>query len=174
MYIKRGAVKISVTSENGREAVIALLGPGDFFGEGCLAGNLVRDAAATALTPTTVLIIDRREMRRLLHTEGALSDRFTVHMLKRVRRVEEDLVDQLFNDSERRLARVLLLLARYGKKGTPSTVIPKVSQETLAEMIGTTRSRVNHFMNKFRKHGFIRYNGRLKIHSSLLNVLLHE
>jgi CRP/FNR family transcriptional regulator, cyclic AMP receptor protein len=173
-YIQRGGVKLSVVSAVGKEAVVAILGPGDFFGEGCMAGQPVRMGSATAITPATLLVIEKEEMIRLLHQEHALSDRFISHMLGRNIRIEEDLVDQLFNSSEKRLARTLLLLARYGKQEQPHEAIPQVSQETLAEMVGTTRSRVNFFMNKFRKLGFIEYNGGLKINNSLLSVVLHD
>jgi len=174
MYIQHGGVKLSVISETGKEAVVALLGPGDFFGEGCLAGQPVRMATATAIGETTVLIVEKRRMLQLLHDQSGFSDRFISHMLARNIRIEEDLVDQLFNSSEKRLARTLLLLARYGKQDRPTRVLPKVSQEVLAEMVGTTRSRVNFFMNKFRKMGFIEYNGGLKINNSLLSVVLHD
>ncbi|HEV1993512.1 MAG TPA: Crp/Fnr family transcriptional regulator [Candidatus Acidoferrum sp.] len=177
-YIQKGGVKLSVVNAVGKQVVVAILGPGDFLGEGCLAGQPIRIGTATAITPTTLLAIDREEMVRVLHEEHALSDRFISHMLSRNIRIEEDLVDQLFNSSEKRLARTLLLLARYGKQGQPHTALPKVSQETLAEMIGTTRSRVNFFMNKFRKLGFIHYNGGvnggLQVHNSLLSVVLHD
>lgn len=173
-YIQKGGVKLSVTSEGGREAVVAVLGPGDFFGEGCLAGQAICMATATAIVPTSVLSIEKKEMMRVLKTEHEFSDLFIAHMLTRNIRVEEDLVDQLFNSSEKRLARALLLLAQYGKDDTPHGTLPKVSQEMLAEMIGTTRSRVNFFMNKFRKMGFIKYNGGLQINTSLLSVVLHE
>jgi CRP/FNR family transcriptional regulator, cyclic AMP receptor protein len=159
-YIQKGGVKLSVFSEGGKEAVVALLGPGDFFGEGCLAGQPVCMGTATAVLPTSVLFIQKNEMMRALHVENALSDRFISHMLIRNIRIEEDLVDQLFDSSEKRLARALLLLARYGKEDQPHGLLPKVSQETLAEMIGTTRPRVNFFMNKFRRLGFIKYNWR--------------
>jgi CRP/FNR family transcriptional regulator, cyclic AMP receptor protein len=174
IYIQKGSVKLSVVNEVGKEAVVAILGPGDFFGEGCLAGQTICVGTATAITPTTVLTIGKNEMVRVLHEEHALSDRFITYMLGRNIRIEEDLVDQLFNSSEKRLARTLLLLARYGKQDQPQKMLPKVSQEMLAEMIGTTRSRVNFFMNKFRKLGFIHYNGGLQIHNSLLSVVLHE
>src|ERR1700674_4353366 len=174
LYIQKGGIKLSVVNEVGKEAVVAMLGPGDFFGEGGMAGQLVRVGTATAITPTTLLVIEKKEMIRVLHTEHAFSDRFVAYMLARNIRIEEDLVDQLFNSSEKRLARTLLLLARYGKEDQPGGLIPKVSQETLAEMIGTTRTRVNFFMNKFRKLGFIHYNGGLQIHKSLLSVVLHE
>jgi CRP-like cAMP-binding protein len=175
MYIQKGGVKLSVNNEVGREAVVAILGPGDFFGEGGMADQPVRMGTATAITPTTLLVIEKKEMVRVLHAEHAFSDRFLSYVLSRNIRIEEDLVDQLFNSSEKRLARTLLLLARYGKEPQPKTMLPNVSQETLAEMIGTTRSRVNFFMNKFRKLGFIHYNkGGLQIHDSLLSVVLHE
>ena len=174
LYIQQGGVKISVVNESGKEAVVAMLGPGDFFGEGCLAGQPVCMATATAITPTTALAIEKNEMVRVLHEEHAFSDRFIAYMLARNIRVEEDLVDQLFNSTEKRLARTLLLLARYGKQNHPDTLLPRVSQEMLAEMIGTTRSRVNFFMTKFRKLGFIHYNGGLQVHNSLLSVVLHE
>ena len=176
MYIQTGGVKLSVLSENGREAVVAMLGPGDFFGEGCLAGQPIRIGSATAITPSVILLIDKAKMVRLLHKQHAMSDRFISHMLSRNIRIEEDLIDQLFNSSEKRLARALLLLARYGKLDKPARVVPRVSQATLAEMVGTTRSRVNFFLNKFKKLGFIEYNGEnpLKINSSLLSVVLHD
>jgi CRP/FNR family transcriptional regulator, cyclic AMP receptor protein len=174
MYIQTGGVKLAVVNEVGKEAVVAILGPSDFFGEGCLAGQNVRMGTATAITPTKVLVIGKNEMLRVLHAEHALSDRFLSHMLSRNIRIEEDLVDQLFNSSEKRLARTLLLLARYGREPQPHKMLPKISQEMLAEMVGTTRSRVNFFMNKFRKLGFIHYNGGLQVHTSLLSVVLHE
>jgi CRP-like cAMP-binding protein len=174
MYLQSGGVKLTVVNEVGKEAVVAILGPGDFFGEGCLAGQSVRIGTATAITPTTVLVIEKREMFKVLHEEHDLSDRFIRFMLARNIRIEEDLVDQLFNSSEKRLARTLLLLARYGREDQPHGLLPKVSQEMLAEMVGTTRSRVNFFMNKFRKLGFIKYNGGLQINTSLLSVVLHE
>ena len=174
LYIQKGSVKLSVVNEVGKEAIIAILGPGDFFGEGCLAAQKVCIATATAITPTVVLAIEKDEMTRVLHTEHAFSDRFIKHMLSRNIRVEADLVDQLFNSTEKRLARTLLLLARYGKTDQPQTLVPKISQETLAEMIGTTRTRVNLFMNKFKKLGFIHYNGGLQVRDSLLSVVLHE
>ena len=173
-YIQDGGVKLSVLSVAGKEAVVAMLGPGDFLGEGCLAGQPRRMGSATALMATTVLRIPKREMMRTLHEQPALSDRFISHMLSRNIRIEEDLVDQLFNSSEKRLARALLLLARYGKDDEPLRVLPKLSQETLAEMVGTTRSRVNFFMNKFRKLGFIEYNGSVRINKSLLSIILHD
>ncbi|HXQ26855.1 MAG TPA: Crp/Fnr family transcriptional regulator [Candidatus Acidoferrales bacterium] len=174
MYIQQGRVKLSVVNGVGKEAVVAVLGPGDFFGEGCLAAQPIRIGAATTATPTTVLVIDKNEMIRVLHSEHEFSDRFISYMLTRNIRVEADLVDQLFNSTEKRLARALLLLARYGKDDKPQRVLPKVSQETLADTIGTTRSRVNLFMNKFKKMGFIKYNGGLQVNSSLLSVVLHD
>jgi CRP/FNR family cyclic AMP-dependent transcriptional regulator len=174
MYLQEGGVKLSVVSEVGKEAVVAVLGPGDFFGEGCLAGQSVRMGTVAAITPSTVLIIEKSEMFKALHEQHDFSDRFITFMLTRNIRIEEDLVDQLFNSSEKRLARTLLLLARYGKEDKPHGVLPKVSQEMLAEMIGTTRPRVNFFMNKFRKLGFIKYNGGLQINTSLLSVVLHD
>jgi CRP/FNR family cyclic AMP-dependent transcriptional regulator len=174
MYLQTGGVKLTVLNEVGKEAVVAVLGPGDFFGEGSLAGQTVRMGTAAAIMPTTVLVIEKSEMFKVLHAEHGLSDLFIKFMLARNIRIEADLVDQLFNSSEKRLARTLLLLARYGKEDRPQGVLPKMSQETLAEMIGTTRSRVNFFMNKFRKLGFIKYNGGLQINTSLLSVVLHE
>jgi CRP/FNR family cyclic AMP-dependent transcriptional regulator len=174
IYLQSGGVKLTVVNEVGKEAVVAILGPGDFFGEGCLAGQSVRIGTATAIASSTVLVIEKSEMLKLLHEEHDLSDRFIRFMLARNIRIEEDLIDQLFNSSEKRLARTLLLLARYGKEDQPHGVVPKISQETLAEMVGTTRSRVNFFMNKFRKLGFIKYNGGLQINTSLLSVVLHE
>jgi CRP/FNR family cyclic AMP-dependent transcriptional regulator len=178
MYIQSGGVKLSVLSKTGREAVVAMLGPGDFFGEGCLAGQPNRIGGATAITPTHVLVIDKRQMVKVLHKQHALSDRFIAHMLSRNVRIEQDLIDQLFNSSEKRLARALLLLARYGKQDKPRSVVARISQETLSEMVGTTRSRVNFFMNKFKKLGFISYDGDLEagvqINSSLLSVVLHD
>ncbi len=174
MYVQRGGVKLTVESESGKKAVVAILGPGDFFGEGGMAGQKIRMGTATAIVPTTVLVIGKREMIRVLHAEHELSDRFIMHMLTRNIRVEADLVDQLFNSTEKRLARALLLFARYGKQDQPQKMLPKVSQGTLAEMIGTTRDRVNLFMNKFRKLGFIEYNGEIKINKSLLSVVLHS
>ena len=174
MYVQKGSVKLTVVNESGKEAVVAIFGSGDFFGEGGMAGQVVRMATATAVVPTTVLIIGKNEMMRVLQTEHSLSDLFITHMLARNIRVEADLIDQLFNSTEKRLARTLLLLARYGKEDQPEGVLQKVSQETLAEMIGTTRSRVNLFMNKFRELGFIEYNGEIKINKSLLTVVLHE
>jgi CRP/FNR family cyclic AMP-dependent transcriptional regulator len=176
LYIQSGSVKLSVLSKTGREAVVAMLGPGDFFGEGCLAGQPVRMGSATALTPSVILLVGKEKMVRLLHRQHEMSDRFIAHMLSRNIRIEEDLIDQLFNSSEKRLARTLLLLARYGKQDKPTRLVPKVSQATLAEMVGTTRSRVNFFLNKFKRLGFIEYNGEnpLKINSSLLSVVLHD
>jgi CRP-like cAMP-binding protein len=174
MYIQEGGVKITAVSASGKEAIIAILGPGEFFGEGCLAGQTVRMGNATAVAPSTVLVIDKSEMQRVLHEQHELSDLFINFVLTRNIRVEEDLVDQLFNSTEKRLARTLLLLARYGKQDQPQRVLPKVSQETLAEMIGTTRTRVNLFMNKFRKMGFIKYNGVIEVNTSLLSVVLHD
>jgi CRP/FNR family cyclic AMP-dependent transcriptional regulator len=174
MYIQQGGVKLSVVSTGGKEAIVGLLGPGDFFGEGCLAGLPFRMGTATAITSTTVLVIEKKEMIRTLHKEHKLSDRFIAYLLTRNIRVEEDLVDQLFNSVEKRLARTLLLLARYGNEDRPQKLLPKISQETLAEMVGTTRPRVSVFMNKFRKLGFIHYNGGLQVHDSLLSVILHE
>lgn len=174
MYIQKGTVKLSVVSTSGKEAVVAMLKPGDFVGEGGLAGQPVRIATATATTPATLLVIGLKEMTRVLHAEHALSDRFITYILERNIRIEEDLIDQLFNSSEKRLARTLLLLARYGKKEKPQWDVPKISQETLAEMIGTTRSRVNFFMNKFKKLGFINYDEGLRVNDSLLSVVLHD
>jgi CRP-like cAMP-binding protein len=174
LYIQKGAVRLSVVNETGKEAVVAVLGPGDFFGEGCLAGQPIRIGSAAAITATIALLIEKKEMLRVLHAERAFSDRFISYMLSRNIRVEEDLVDQLFNSSEKRLARTLLLLARYGKEDKPQKMVPKISQEMLAEMVGTTRSRVNFFMNKFRRLGFIKYNGGLHIDTSLLSVVLHD
>ena len=172
-YVQKGAIKISVLSRIGKEAVVAILAPGDFFGEGALAGQSLRIETATAMTPSSVLIIEKEAMVRLLHEEPMFADRFLSHMLSRNIRIEADLVDQLFNSSEKRLARTLLLLARYGQ-ANPHRTVPKISQETLAEMIGATRARVNFFMNKFRKLGFIEYNGGLKINTSLLSIVLHD
>jgi CRP/FNR family cyclic AMP-dependent transcriptional regulator len=176
LYIQTGGVKLSVLSKTGREAVVAMLGPGDFFGEGCLAGQAVRVGSATAITPSVILLVAKEKMVRLLHRQHGMSDRFIAHMLSRNIRIEEDLLDQLFNSSEKRLARALLLMARYEKPDKPARVVPKISQETLAEMVGTTRSRVNFFLNKFKRLGFIEYNGEipLKINASLLSVVLHD
>jgi CRP/FNR family transcriptional regulator, cyclic AMP receptor protein len=173
-YINNGKVKLTVHSEQGKEAVVAILGPGDFLGEGCLAGQTKRMATAVGMTECLTTRIDRAAMIRELHDDPQFSERFMSHLLARNIRVEADLVDQLFNSSEKRLARMLLILANFGKEGKPEPVIAKVSQEMLAEMIGTTRSRVSFFMNKFRKLGLIDYNGHLEVHSSLLNVVLHD
>jgi len=172
-YVQLGSIKLSVLSRTGKEAVVAILGPGDFFGEGCLAGQPRRMATASALSASTLLVIEKNQMQEMIHNEPALAERFLTHMLARNIRIEEDLIDQLFNSSEKRLARALLLLARYGKDDQPLT-LPKLSQETLAEIVGTTRSRVNFFMNKFRELGFIEYNGKIKVNSSLLTVVLHD
>jgi len=174
MYIQKGGIKISVLSRAGKEAVVAMLGPGDFFGEGALTGQSIRIGTATATMLTTVLLIEKSAMLRLLRDEPSFSERFMSFMLARNLRIEADLVDHLFNSSEKRLARALLLLARYGDQAGAERRIPKISQETLAEMIGTTRSRVNFFMNKFRDLGFIEYNGDIKINTSLLSVVLHD
>jgi CRP/FNR family transcriptional regulator, cyclic AMP receptor protein len=174
IYIQKGGVKLAIVNQIGREAVVALLGPGDFLGEGCLTGLPLRMATATAIAPTAVVVIEKGEMVRLLHAEHAFSDRFMSFMLSRNIRVEEDLLDQLFNSIEKRLARTLLLLARYGKEGPTHKILHKVSQEMLAGMIGATRSRVNFFMNKFRKLGMIEYNGEIHVNDSLLNVILQE
>jgi CRP/FNR family transcriptional regulator, cyclic AMP receptor protein len=174
MYVQKGGVKLAVVNGAGKEAVVAMFGPGDFFGEGCMAGQLLRIGTTSAITPTTLMVIQKKELVRVLHEEHELSDHFIAYILLRNIRVEEDLIDQLFNSSEKRLARTLLLLARYGKQEQPDRVLPKVSQETLAGMIGTTRSRVNFFLNKFRKLGFIEYNGKIKVNKSLLTVVLHE
>jgi CRP/FNR family transcriptional regulator, cyclic AMP receptor protein len=173
-YIQKGKVRLTVVSKTGKEATIGILNEGDFFGEGCLTGQLLRLCSATAMTDCSVMRIDKKSMMEVLHREHAFSDLFVAYLLTRNIRYEEDLVDQLFNSSEKRLARVLLLLAQFGKDGKPEVAIPKISQEMLAEMVGTTRSRVSHFMNKFRKLGFIRYNGELEVHSSLLNIVLHD
>lgn len=173
-YIRKGKVKITVVSEQGKEAVVAIQGPDEFCGEGCLTGQARRLATASAITECEIMRLEKPAMIRVLHDEPAFSEMFVSHLLARTIRVEEDLVDQLFNSSEKRLARALLLLANFGKDGRPEPVIAKVSQETLAEMIGTTRSRVSHFMNKFRNLGFIDYNGHLEVHTSLLNVVLHD
>ncbi len=173
-YIMDGKVKITVVSEQGKEAVVAILGADEFFGEGCLTGQPRRLATATAMTGSVLVRVEKGAMVRILHDEPEFSDMFIAHLLERTIRVEADLVDQLFNSSEKRLARALLLLANFGKEGRPEAIIPKVSQETLADMIGTTRSRVSYFMNKFRKLGFIDYNGTLQVHSSLLNVVLND
>jgi len=174
LYIQKGSVKLGVLSHEGKEAIVAMLGAGDFFGEGALAGQPVRMATATITSATSLLVIAKQHMTRLLHEQHDLSDRFLAYVLARNIRVEADLVDHLFNSSEKRLARTLLLLARYGKQDAPTRVLPKVSQEMLAEMVGTTRSRVNFFMNKFRDLGFIEYNGGLKVNDSLLSIVLHD
>ncbi len=173
MYIQKGGVKLSVVNGSGKEAVVAMFGPTDFFGEGCMAGQTIRMGTTSAITPTTLLVIQKKELLRALHAQHELSDHFIAYMLARNIRVEEDLIDQLFNSSEKRLARTLLLLARYGKQEQPDRML-RVSQETLASMIGTTRSRVNFFMNKFRKLGFVEYNGKIKVNKSLLTVVLHD
>jgi CRP/FNR family cyclic AMP-dependent transcriptional regulator len=173
-YIKKGKVKVAVLSPEGKEAVVALLGPDEFVGEGCLIGQPKRLATASAMTECQLMRVERTEIMRVLHDEPAFSQMFVAHILTRNARVEEDLVDQLFNSTEKRLARTLLLLANFGKEGRPEPILAKISQETLAEMIGTTRSRVSHFMNKFRKLGFISYNGHLEIHNSLLSVVLAD
>jgi CRP/FNR family cyclic AMP-dependent transcriptional regulator len=173
-YIQSGKVKKTVVSEQGKEAVVALLGSGDFFGEGCLAGEELRLSTVSALTKCVIARVSKADITRVIHTEPAFAELFIAHLLARNSRVEEDLVDQLFNSSEKRLARMLLLLANFGKEGRPEPIIAKISQETLAEMIGTTRSRVSFFMNKFRELGLIDYNGHIEVHSSLLNVVLHD
>jgi CRP/FNR family transcriptional regulator, cyclic AMP receptor protein len=174
LYIQRGNVKLSVLSKSGREAVVAMLGSGEFFGEGCLAGQPVRMGTATATTDSAILLVDKDQMVRVLHTQHAMSDRFIAHMLARNIRIEEDLIDQLFSSSEKRLARTLLLLARYGKHDKPVRAVPLISQTTLAEMVSTTRSRVNFFMKKFQRLGFIDYTNGLKVNQSLLTVVLHD
>jgi len=174
LYVQEGTVQLSVLSAAGKEAVVGILGPGAFFGEGCLAGQPLRMGNATALIPTRLLVVEKKTMVRLLHEEHDLADRFIEYVLARNIRIEEDLIDQLFNSSEKRLARALLLLARYGTDGPPRRLRVKVSQELLAEMVGTTRSRVNYFMNKFRKLGFIEYNGGIRINDGLLSVVLHD
>jgi len=174
MYIQEGKVKLSVVNEVGKEAIVAILGPGDFFGEGCLAGQSVRMGTATALIPTTVSVIQKNDMMRAIHSERTFPDRFMSYLLSRKLRTEEDLIDHLFNSVEKRLARALLLLTGYGKQEPPQKVLPKISQEMLAEMVGTTRPRINFFMNKFKKLDYIRYEDGLRINTSLLNVLLHE
>jgi CRP/FNR family transcriptional regulator, cyclic AMP receptor protein len=173
-YIQKGKVKVTVVSEQGKEAVVAILGPGEFFGEGCLAGQARRIANVAAMTDAVIMRLEKAAVVRVIHQEPAFSEVFIAHLLARAIRVEADLVDQLFNSSEKRLARMLLLLANFGKEGSPEPMIAKISQETLAEMIGTTRSRVSFFMNRFRKLGFIDYNGSIEVHSSLLNVVLHD
>jgi len=174
MYIQKGGIKLAVVNGSGKEAIVAMFGPGDFFGEGCMAGQTLRMGTTSAVTPSTLLVIQKNELLRVLHSQHELSDHFISYMLAHNIRVEEDLIDQLFNSSEKRLARTLLLLARYGKQDQPVRTLPKVSQETLASMVGTTRSRVNFFMNKFRRLGFIEYNGRITVNKSLLTVVLHE
>jgi CRP/FNR family transcriptional regulator, cyclic AMP receptor protein len=176
LYIQSGGVTLSVLSKTGREAVVAMLGPGDFFGEGCLAGQPVRTGSAKAITPSVILRVGKHKMIRLLHEQHAMSDRFISHVLSRNIRIEEDLIDQLFNSNEKRLARTLLRLAHYGTQNTPARMVPKISQKTLADMIGTTRARVNFLLNRFKRLGFIEYNGEvpLKINSSLLSVVLHD
>jgi CRP-like cAMP-binding protein len=174
MYVEQGSIRLSVLSHAGKEAVVAVLDAAHFFGEGCLAGQSHRMATATAMTACTIVVVEKQEMVRKLHSTPAFADRFLTHMLTRNIRIEEDLIDQLFNSSEKRLARTLLLLARYGEPNASHRTLPRVSQETLAEMVGTTRSRVNFFMNKFRKLGFIEYNGGLKVHNSLLTVVLRD
>ena len=173
-HIQKGKVKLTVVSHTGKEATIAILNEGEFFGESCLTGQPLRLSSATAMTDCSVMRIEKKAMMEVLHREHSFSDMFVAYLLTRNIRYEEDLVDQLFNSSEKRLARVLLLLAHFGKEGKPEVAIPKISQETLAEMVGTTRSRVSYFMNRFRKLGFIRYNGELEVHSSLLNIVLHD
>jgi len=174
MYVQKGAIQLSVLSDTGKQAIVAVLGPGEFLGEGALAGHPIRLETATASMASTLLVIGKRQMIRLLHNQHAFSDRFIAHMLLRNARLEADLVDHLFNSSEKRLARTLLLLARYGQEKQPQRLLPRISQETLAEMVGTTRSRVNFFMNKFKKLGFIEYDGGLKINPSLLTVVVHD
>ncbi len=173
-YIQQGRVKLKVKSKQGKEAVIAILGAGEFLGEACLIGQTVCLATATTIVPSTILRIDKREMQRVLHEERMFSDLFIPYLLSRNVRTQEDLVDQLFNSSEQRLARTLLLLANYGKEGTPETIVPEITQETLAGMVGTTRSRVSFFMNKFKKLGLIDYKDGLRVHRSLLNIVLHD
>jgi len=173
-YIQRGRIKLTVLAKNGKEATIGILNEGDFFGEGCLAAQPLRMCTATAMTDSTLMRIDKKSMIEVIHREPSFSDMFVAYLLTRNIRYEEDLVDQLFNSSEKRLARILLLLAHFGKDEKPEVAIPKISQETLAEMVGTTRGRVNFFMNRFRKLGFIRYNGGLEVHPSLLTIVLHD
>lgn len=173
-YIQRGKAKVTVVSQQGKEAVVAMLGTDEFFGEGCLAGQAQRIATVTAVTESVIMRLEKAAIIRVIHQEPAFSEVFIAHLLGRTIRIEADLVDQLFNSSEKRLARLLLLLANFGKEGKPEPVIAKISQETLAEMIGTTRSRVSFFMNKFRRLGFIHYNGGIEVHSSLLNLVLHD
>ena len=173
-YIQKGRVRLTVVSKTGKEATIAILDQGNFFGEGALAGQVRRMGSAVAITACEILRLEKKAMMEQLHREHAFSDMFVAYLLSRNIRYQEDLVDQLFNSSEKRLARILLLLARFGKDGVPEAIIPNISQETLAEMVGTTRSRVSFFMNRFRKLGFIHYNGGLQVHSSLLNIVLHD
>jgi CRP/FNR family cyclic AMP-dependent transcriptional regulator len=173
-YIQKGKVRISIVSDRGKEAIVSILGPDDFFGEGCISGQAQRIATVDAMSESVVVRIEKEEMVRLLHEEPLFSEMFMTHLLNRTMRVEADLIDQLFNSSERRLARLLLILANYGNEGKPEPLLAKISQETLAEMIGTTRSRVSFFMNRFRKLGFITYNGHIEVHKSLLNLVLHE
>jgi len=174
LYVRDGKIKLATTSAQGKEAIVAMVGAGDFIGEGCLAGQPLRMATATAMTACSCIRIDKTVMNQLLHQRGLFSEQFMAYLLRRNARIEADLVDQLFNSSEKRLARTLLLLAQYGKEGQPEPIVPQISQETLADIIGTTRSRVSHFMNKFRRLGFIEYNGGLSVHSSLLSVVLHD
>jgi CRP-like cAMP-binding protein len=173
-FVQKGKVRVSVVSDRGKEAIVSLLGPGDFFGEGSISGQAVRIASVDAIMETVVVRIENQQMIQLLHKEALFSERFMAHLLSRAMRVEADLIDQLFNSSERRLARLLLILANYGNEGKPEPILAKISQETLAEMIGTTRSRVSFFMNRFRTLGFINYNGHIEVHKSLLNLVLHE
>ena len=173
-YIQKGKIKLTVLSINGKEATTGILGDGDFFGEGCLAGQPLRIGSASAITNCDLLRIDKKAMMQALHREHKLSDMFVAYLLARNIRYEEDLIDQLFNSSEKRLARILLLLAHFGKEGVPECILPEISQTTLAEMVGTTRPRVNFFLNRFRKLGFIHYDGGLQVHSSLLNIVLHD
>jgi CRP-like cAMP-binding protein len=173
-YLQKGKIKLSVVSQQGKEAIIGLLAPGDFFGEGSIAGQPLRMSTALAMTDCSVIRIEKKVMMQVLHQQHEMSDMFVAYLLARNIRYEEDLVDQLFNSSEKRLARILLLLARFGKEGKPEAIIPTITQEALAEMVGTTRSRVNFFLNRFRKLGFIKYNGEMEVHSSLLNVVLHD
>ena len=173
-YLQKGRVKLTVVSPRGKEATIGLLGAGDFFGEGCIAGQPLRMTTANAMTDCAVVRLEKKTMMQVLHEQHTFSDLFVAYLVSRNIRFEEDLVDQLFNSSEKRLARILLLLARFGKEGKPEALVPKISQEALAEMVGTTRSRVSFFMNRFRKLGFINYNGGLYVHSSLLNIILHD
>jgi CRP/FNR family transcriptional regulator, cyclic AMP receptor protein len=174
LFVQKGNVRLSVLAGNGKEAVVGVIGPGDFFGEGALAGQPLRLGTAAAMSTCTILTVPLQQMKRLLHEQHPLTDRFLAHMLARNSRLEADLVDQLFNNSEKRLARTLLLLARYGKPDGPRHILPKMSQEVLAEIVGTTRSRVNVFMNKFRKLGFIEYNGDIVVHHALLSIVLHD